>query len=178
VVEHLLAGLHITGATYQRATHTSFHPGRSAMLMIDGREIGTFGELHPLVARAFELDAAPVFVAEFDLDALLAVAPPFFSVKELPITPPVLQDVALVVKDEIAAADVEAAIRRAGGDLLKQVTLFDVYRGDPIPAGHKGLAYSLVYQTDERTLTDKEVASVHARIVKAVERELGAKLRA
>jgi phenylalanyl-tRNA synthetase beta chain len=89
----------------------------------------------------------------------------------------VLQDIALVMNDEIEAARVEAVIRKAGGDLLKGLTLFDVYRGDPIPEGHKSLAYSLVYRADDRTLTDKEVAMVHQKIVKTVERELGAKLR-
>ena len=72
----------------------------------------------------------------------------------------------------------EAVIVKAGGNLLKSVTLFDVYRGDPIPAGQKSLAYNLVYQTDDKTLKDEEVASVHKKIVKAAERELGAKLRA
>ncbi len=83
-----------------------------------------------------------------------------------------------MVKADIPAAEVEAVIWKAGGDLLKGVRLFDVYAGDPIPAGHRSLAYNLTYQTDEKTLTDKEVASVHKRIVKATERELGAQLRA
>ena len=178
VVESLLDGLHISGAAYSRSGHTSFHPGRSAQLSVNGQPIGTFGELHPLVASAFDLTDAPVYVAEFDLDALLQHAPAMYSVKPLPITPPVLQDIALVVKEETPAADVESVIVKAGGDLLKGVQLFDVYRGEPIPAGHKSLAYSLTYQTDDRTLTDKEVASVQTRIVKAAERELGAKLRA
>src|SRR5690606_30243540 len=121
---------------------------------------------------------APILLAEFDLEALLGVVEPNYGVKPLPTTPPVLQDIALVVNDETPAAAVEAVIVKAGGNLPKGVSLFDVYRGDPIPAGHKSLAYSLVYQADDRTLTDKEVASVHQRIVKAAERELGAKLRA
>jgi phenylalanyl-tRNA synthetase beta chain len=83
-----------------------------------------------------------------------------------------------VVTNQTPAADVEAVIVKAGGDLLKEVRLFDVYVGDPIPAGHKSLAYNLVYQTDEKTLTDKEVAKVHQKIVKAAEHQLGAKLRA
>ncbi|HLU11779.1 MAG TPA: phenylalanine--tRNA ligase subunit beta, partial [Oceanobacillus sp.] len=178
VVEGLLHGLHITGATYTRAQHSSFHPGRSALLSVNGTEIGVFGELHPLVAQAFDLTDAPVLAAEFDLDALLQHVDPLYSVTPLPVTPPVLQDIALVVNEQTPAAEVERVIVKAGGDLLKGVRLFDVYQGDPIPAGHKSLAYSLTYQTDERTLTDKEVARVHAKIVKAAERELGAKLRA
>jgi phenylalanyl-tRNA synthetase beta chain len=178
VIEGLLDGLHIAGAVeYARSSHTSLHPGRSARLLVSGQAVGDFGELHPLVAAAFELTGAPVLVAELDLDALLSNADALHPVRPLPVTPPVLQDIALVVKEEMTHAQVEAVLRKAGGDLLKACQLFDVYRGDPIPAGHKSLAYSLVYQTDARTLTDKEVASVHTRLMKAAERELGASIR-
>lgn len=177
-VEGLLSGLHITGESYSRSQHASLHPGRSAQLSINGKAIGDFGELHPLVAKTFGLSAAPVLVGEFDLDALLDVLNPNNELVPLPTTPPVLQDIALVVNEETSAAAVEAVIVKAGGKLLKGVSLFDVYRGDPIPEGQKSLAYNLVYQTDDKTLKDEEVASVHKKIVKAVERELGAKLRA
>ncbi len=89
-----------------------------------------------------------------------------------------MQDIALIVSEATPAAAVEAAIREAGGDLLKDVRLFDVYQGDSIPEGSKSLAYSLTYQTDERTLTDKEVAQVHSRIVRTLHHRLDAKLRA
>jgi phenylalanyl-tRNA synthetase beta chain len=177
VVEGLLKGLHIAGAVYDRAEHPSLHPGRSASLSINGVSIGAFGELHPLVARAFDLPETPILVAEFDLDALLDQVEDLHKTSALPTMPPVLQDIALVVGEETPAAAVEAAIWKAGGDLLRDVRLFDVYRGDPIPAGHKSLAYSLTYQAFDRTLTDTEVAKVHQRIVKACERELSAKLR-
>jgi phenylalanyl-tRNA synthetase beta chain len=119
-----------------------------------------------------------VLVAEFDLEALLGAMEPNYGTNPLPTTPPVLQDVALVVKEDTTAAAVEAVIVKAGGNLLKAVRLFDVYRGEPIPAGHKSLAYNLVYQADDRTLTDTEVAKVHQKIVKTCERELSATLRA
>ncbi len=178
MVEGLVSGLHISGASYARSTHASLHPGRSAQLSIKGKAIGDFGELHPLVAKTFGLTSAPVLVGEFDLDALLDTVNPNNELVPLPTTPPVLQDIALVVNEETPAASVEAVIVKAGGNLLKGVTLFDVYRGEPIPEGHKSLAYNLVYQTDDKTLKDEEVASVHKKIVKAAERELGAKLRA
>ena len=178
IIEGLLDGLHITGASYSRLEHETYHPGRSALLSIQGTPIGVFGELHPLVARAFELTEAPIFAAELDLDALLDFVSERHPVEPLPVTPPVLQDIALIVPDSTPAAEVEAVIWRAGKPLLKDVRLFDVYQGDPIPAGHKSLAYNLTYQTDERTLTDAEVAKAHQKIVKTVERELGAKLRA
>jgi phenylalanyl-tRNA synthetase beta chain len=178
IIEGLLDGLHLNGASYSRSTHPSLHPGRSALLKIGQTEVGSFGELHPLVAQAFELTGAPVFVAELDLDTLLDAMSARHPVGALPTTPPVLQDIALVVNEETLAAAVESVIVKAGGGLLKGISLFDVYRGDPIPAGHKSLAYNLVYQADDRTLTDDEVAKVHQKIVKAAERDLGAKLRA
>jgi phenylalanyl-tRNA synthetase beta chain len=178
VVERLLDGLHVGGASYQPAAHTTFHPGRSAALVIEGAEIGVFGEVHPLVAERFELTAAPVLAAEFDLDALLGFVPDVIRSHRLPVTPPVLQDISLIVGEATPAAQVEAVIREAGSDLLKGVRLFDVYQNESIPAEHKSLAYSLTYQTDERTLTDEEVARVHARIVGTAERQLDAKLRA
>ena len=179
VVDSLLTKLKVNGAHYSRANHPTFHPGRSATLNVGKHEIGVLGELHPMVAHAFELTDAPVLAAEFDLDTLLAhVDYQLFDVAPLPQTPPVYQDIALVVRDTTPAADVEAVIVKAGGDLLKAVRLFDAYTGDPIPQGHKSLAYNLTYQTDEKTLTDKEVARAHRKIVQAAERELGATLRA
>ncbi len=178
VVEGLLEALRIGGVSYKPAEHTTFHPGRSALLVVGDSEIGVFGEVHPLVAERFELSAAPVLAAEFDLDALLSFVPDVVTIRRLPTTPPVLQDIALIVKEETPAAEVEAVIRDAGGDLLKDVRLFDLYRGESIPAGHKSLAYSLTYQTDERTLTDQEVAQVHSRIVRTLHHRLDARLRA
>ncbi len=179
MVEGLVEGLALKGAIrYARSSHPSLHPGRSASLLVNDKPVGDFGELHPLVSRNFELTAAPVVVGEFDLDALLEAVDPYNALVPLPNTPPVYQDIALVVNEETAAAQVVEVIVKAGGKLLKRATLFDVYRGESIPAGHKSLAYNLVYQADDRTLKDDEVASVHKKIVKACERELSAQLRA
>lgn len=177
VIAGLLDGLHIEEVSFSRSDHPSLHPGRAAQIHAGRVALGHFGELHPLVAQAFELTAAPVLVAELDLDALLNIARPTHPVQPLPVTPPVLEDIALIVPETLTNAEVEAIIVRAGGYLLKSVQLFDVYTGSPIPAGHRSLAYNLVYQTDDKTLTDKEVAKVRARIVKAAETQLGAQLR-
>jgi phenylalanyl-tRNA synthetase beta chain len=178
IVEELLESLRIKGASYRAAEHTSFHPGRSASVSVGAVDLGVFGELHPRVAERFELTDAPVLLAEFDLDALLDLVPDITTIRRLPTTPPVLQDIALIVPAEMPAEKVATAIAEAGGDLLRNVRLFDVYQGGSVPEGSKSLAYSLTYQADERTLTDDEVAKVHARIVRTVERNLGAKLRA
>jgi phenylalanyl-tRNA synthetase beta chain len=89
----------------------------------------------------------------------------------------VLEDLAVIVDEKTTAEEVEAAIRSAGGSLVSEVRLFDLYRGDQIGAGRKSLAYSLTYQALDRTLTDEEVAQVRSRIVRRLEADLGARLR-
>ncbi len=177
VIEGVLRGLRLRDVRYTLGGHSSLHPARSATVHVGEQAVGAFGELHPLVASAFKLTGAPVLVAELDLEALLALAPKRHAVKPLPITPAVLEDIALVVDESLPAAQVETVIRKAGGALLRDVRLFDVYRGANLPPNSKSLAYALTYQTDEKTLTDKDVAKVRARIVQAAERELNAKLR-
>jgi phenylalanyl-tRNA synthetase beta chain len=177
IIEGLLRGLQLDGFSFSRSTHPSLHPGRAATVTVGGKVIGDFGEMHPAVARNYEWTQAPLFVADLDLEALLSLIDPLWPVEVLPTTPPVLQDIALVVPEATEAAAVEAVIRKTGGKLLRKVTLFDVYRGSSIGEGEKSLAYSLVYQAEDRTLKDDEVASVHKKIVKMCERELGAKLR-
>lgn len=178
VIEGLLKGLHIANVSYVRSQHTTFHPGRAATLLIAGKAVGDFGEVHPMVAQNFRLNAAPVMVAELDLDAIIAATPARYALTPLPTTPPILEDIALVVPEATPAADVEAVIRKAGGAILKSVALFDVYRGESIAAGHKSLAYALTYQTDDKTLKDEDVAKIRKKIIALAERELNAKLRA
>ncbi|MGJ3240209.1 MAG: phenylalanine--tRNA ligase subunit beta [Anaerolineae bacterium] len=176
VIEGLLTGLHISTYEVTRGEHSSFHPGRSATLHLNNQAIGTFGELHPRVAQAFDLSEQTVMIAELDLDALIAATPDLYGVQTLPTTPPVLEDIALVVPEGTAAAEVEQVIRKAGGELLHDVRLFDVYTGGSIEAGHKSLAYSLTYQGDE-TLSDKKIKKLRKKIISAAEHQLGAKLR-
>jgi len=134
------------------------------------------GEIHPLVREAYDIDQ-PVIAGEIELDPLIADLPLVDKIIPVPVLPAVYQDIALIVGEKVSAREVEVVIRKAGGEILREVELFDVYRGDSIPTGKKSLAYALTFQTDERTLTDGEVAKIQARIVKSAERELGAVLR-
>jgi phenylalanyl-tRNA synthetase beta chain len=177
LVSGMVNGLHIEASSLQRSEHTTYHPGRSAALLINGKVVGDFGELHPRVANAFGLsDGPPILIAEFDVEALLA-AGTVQKVTPLAVTPPVLQDIALVVDADTPAGRIEEVIRQAGGDMLREVRLFDIYMGEQIPAGKKSIAYSLTYQQEGETLTDKRVAKVHKKIVKAARKKLGAELR-
>ncbi|HML22917.1 MAG TPA: phenylalanine--tRNA ligase subunit beta [Aggregatilinea sp.] len=182
VVEALLDDMRVGGTVrYTPTEHSSFHPGRAAALDINGRYVGVLGEIHPLVREAygFGMDLQrPILGAELDLMALVATVTTLRDIRPVPTQPAVYQDIALIVDEDLPAADVHAAILSTGGALLEAATLFDVYRGDPIPAGKKSLAFSLTYRAPDRTLTDKEVAAAHAKIVKAAEKRLGAQLRA
>jgi len=147
------------------ATHPFLHAGRSARIISSGgRELGWIGELHPLVARDWEVPAAAAF--ELDADALAelgaAVASPRY--RDLTSFPAVVQDIAVTVPDDVSAAAVDGAVRAGSGDLLSAVRIFDVYRGDQIEEGRKSLALRLEFRAPDRTLTDEEVAGRRAEI--------------
>jgi phenylalanyl-tRNA synthetase beta chain len=144
------------------------HPGRSAtVLAADERKLGWIGELHPLVARAWDLEGAAAFEIDADLLAELDPGPATFA--DVTGFPAVLQDIAVVVDDDVAAADVERAVRAGGGALLAGVQVFDVYRGEQVGPGAKSLALRLEFRAADRTLTDDEVVALRT----AIEEELG-----
>jgi phenylalanyl-tRNA synthetase beta chain len=177
MVETLLERLHVAGARYEPAEHPTFQPGRTARLRVGEAEIGLLGEIHPAVREAFDLPDRRIAAAELDLEALLAQVPPSWLVEPIWAFPAVLQDLAVVVDEEVPAARVRDLIVAAGGFLLKEVKLFDVYRGDPVPAGKKSLAYALAFQAPDKTLQDAIVAKQVGRIVGRLRQELGAALR-
>jgi phenylalanyl-tRNA synthetase beta chain len=177
VVEALLEGLHLGGATFAASNHPSFHLGRAASLKFDAQEIGVFGELHPILREKFDLPAQPVLIGEFDLDALLARVPSAHKVKSLSRYPAVVQDLALVVDENVAADRVHALITQTAGELLHRAVLFDVYRGDQIPRGKKSLAYALTFQAADRTLSDADATKVREKIAARLRRELDVEVR-
>jgi phenylalanyl-tRNA synthetase beta chain len=181
LVEALVSGLHLAGVSYAppepEARHPSFMPGRTARLLLDGQHAGWLGEMHPLVREQFDLPAQPVLAADLDLELLLARVDERYNVAPVPAFPPVKEDLAVIVEEAVPAARVQGLIESAGGELLGEVTLFDLYRGAQLGAGKKSLAYRLTYQARDRTLTDAEVAKLRGRIVKRLQDEVGATLR-
>ena len=169
------------------------HPGRAALVRVqdalpaavDGGwegavEVGWIGELHPRVAAEWDLEQVAAF--ELDFDALAARAPRTTTYRELSAFPAVFQDIAVIVDEDRAAADVEGAVRTAAGglegeQLLRSLRVFDLYRGEQVGAGRKSLALRLEFRAPDRTLTDDEVAAVRAAIERELER-IGGKLRA
>ncbi|MCB9102518.1 MAG: phenylalanine--tRNA ligase subunit beta, partial [Anaerolineales bacterium] len=180
VVESLLDGLHLDQVAFKPAQHHAFYPGRVANLEINGQSVGLLGQLHPYVVEAYDIqieEDQPVLAADFDLDVLLVQTPDLYAVRSVPRFPPVQQDIALVVDDIVPADQVYHLIMQTGRPLLTEASLFDVFRGEQIGAGKKSLAFSLTFQSEETTLTDKVVAKQQQKIVKRLEHEIGAQLR-
>lgn len=177
LIEELLADLHIENVSYTTDTAPSYHPGKCARIEMDGKLLGFMGEIHPKVKGNYKLTEAPLTAAILDMETLLNKVDDLFNVESIPDQPPVLEDLALVVDDDVPAQTVQSLILLAGGETLTEVSLFDVYRGEQLGEGKKSLAYSLVYQHPKKTLTDKEVAAIRGSIVKRLEKELGAQLR-
>ncbi len=177
VVEALTADLHIAGVSYRPSSAAYLHPGRAVELVIGGKVIGHFGQMHPKVAEAYGLGGRTVLAGELDLDALLAAVPERYAYTPVPRFPPALRDIAVIVAGAVPAERIEAEIRTAGGELLRGVHLFDLYRGESIPPGTKSLAYALTYQAEDRTLTDKEVDKAHKKIEDRLKHVLKAQIR-
>ena len=177
IVQSLVSDLHLAKATYRKSEVGWMHPGRSATLVVDGKAIGDFGELHPRLADAWKLGNRTLLVGEFDLEALQASAPPRFAYTPVSTFPAALRDVAIVVDEAVPAEKAEAEIKAAGGDLLRGVRLFDLYRGDSIPAGKKSLAYALTYQAVDKTLGEKEIDKAHKKIEDRLKHVLMATIR-
>ena len=178
MVEALLDRLGIAEARFEPSEHPTFHPGRQAALYVGEERVGVLGEVHPVVREQFELPAQRVCLAEFRLELLLQVTGARHY-EPLSRFPAVLQDIAVVVDDKVPAAQVAAVIHKAGGALLREVALFDVYRGAPLPEGKVSLAYRLTFQAPDRVLVEDEVNRLREKkIVSALERELEATIRA
>lgn len=153
------------------------HPGRAARIATGGSLAGLVGEIHPTVLAAWDLRAERVLVAELAISGLSGGQ--LRPVRVVPVArfQPVERDLAIVVPEPLAAADVAATLRAAGGDTLRRVALFDVYRGAPLAAGEKSLAWRATFAAEERALADDEVDADMARLVAAVASTHGARLR-
>jgi phenylalanyl-tRNA synthetase beta chain len=177
VIEALAGALHLPPPRFATVEHPSFHPGKCAEVVLGERRAGVVGEIHPIVRRRFDFPATALLAAELELEVLLAGRAVDRSISAVPAYPPVLEDLAFIVDEDIPAERVEAALREAGGELLAEVRLFDHYQGASIEPGRKSLAYSLTYQAPDRTLTDAEVRQVRERLIDHLRSNLGAKLR-
>jgi phenylalanyl-tRNA synthetase beta chain len=166
IVDTLYAALKAE-PSFERVEHELLHPGKSA-----ATAAGLVGELHPAVLEgvwgAFELDLAK----------LLEVTREEVRYTDVVSFPPVHQDLAFAVAEEVSAAELVAAAREAAGEELRELRPFDVYRGEQVGEGRKSIAFAATFQSAERTLTDEDAAKLRERIVNALGERFGAKLRA
>ena len=175
VVGAVLDTLRIGWDARPDAPHPFLHPGRSARLFSGETELGWLGDLHPLVARAWDLDG-PVAAFELDLGRALDQAPPPARFRDVTSVPAVRQDLAVAVGEDVPASKVLDAVRRAGGALLESAEVFDVFRGAQLGEGRVSLAIRLVFRAPDRTLTDEETGPLVDRMLAALA-ELGAERR-
>ncbi len=175
VLETLFNRLQIFDVEYTPKAMPFSHPSRCAVINVGGEELGFLGQLHPEVAEEWEIDQQ-VAVCEIDLDLLNKITDLVPKVATLPRYPAAKRDLAVVVSRDISALQLEDAIREAGGGLVSQVKLFDLYAGKQIPEGKRSLAYSITFRRDEGTLTDAEVNKAQENIEKTLF-DLGAVLR-
>ena len=179
VVELLLQrlGYSANRTEYRAQPATGVFGPRCAEIFVDGHSVGLLGEIHPQVRAAFDLGAGRVNVAELRIQPLLKPHWELQPMQPISAYPPVVEDLAFEVAEAVTAQQVQQAIRQGGDERLTLVELFDIYRGDPLPAGHKSMAYRLTYQSLQRGLNEKEVSHLRQRIIKTVESATGAKLR-
>ena len=176
-VEAIFAGLRLKKAAYRAVQdNPSYHPGRCAAVSIDGVEIGVMGQIHPLVAANYGMDV-DVYCAELDFGKLMAAQLEDATYTPLPKYPAVSRDLSLICDESVTVAQVEDVITAAAGKLLREVKLFDIYRGVGVPAGKKSMAFSLVLRADDRTLTDSDSEGVVSKVLAALKEKLDASLR-
>ncbi len=176
-VDTLLEQLNVHPATYVADTkNPSYHPGRCADIMIDGKKLGVIGQIHPLVAEGYGI-SGEVYVAELDFTGLQSALAPERVFHSLPKFPTVSRDLALVCDEAMTVGMLEACIKKAGGKLLRSIQLFDIYRGPGIAPGRKSVAFSLELRADDRTLTDEDTTGVTNAVLEKLKNDLGVTLR-
>ncbi len=176
-LEAIFAGLRLQKASYTAVSdNPSYHPGRCASVSIGGVEVGVIGQVHPLVAKNWDMDT-DVYCAEISLTKLFDLRLPDATYTPLPKYPTVSRDLSLICDESITVAQAETVITASAGKLLRGVKLFDIYRGTGVPEGKKSMAFSLELRADDRTLTDADCEAVLSKVLAALSEKLGAALR-
>ena len=176
-LEAIFTGLRMPKASYVAVKdNPSYHPGRCAKVSIDGVELGYMGQIHPLVAKNYGMDSE-VYCAEINFTALMSLRKPEPTYTPLPKYPTVSRDLAVVCDEEITVGQVEEVIEKAAGKLLRNIRLFDIYRGTGVPEGKKSMAFALELRADDRTLTDTDSEQVVSKVLEALKTSVGAILR-
>ena len=189
VIEELLSIMGIKEPVFvAESEYGVYHPGRCARVLVEAsdamkaageeyEELGIMGEIHPDAAANFGLDGVRVYCAELMFGAIARKADTEIVYKPLPKYPSTSRDIALLVDETMEVGKIENVIRQMGGQILENVRLFDVYRGEQVEKGKKSVAFNLVYRDKDKTLTDQEVTDVHENVLHALKEKLNAVLR-
>jgi phenylalanyl-tRNA synthetase beta chain len=174
IVEGLLEHLELP-LTVEQTKLADMHPGRTAAILLNGKQIGFMGQLHPALEK--EMDLKETYVFDINMEAVLDTHNHVPSYTQIPRYPSVTRDIAFILDNEVNAGDVKVTIEEVGAPLVKQVQVFDLYKGENLPEGKKSVAYSLLYQDPEKTLVDEEVESSYQKVIEAVNEKHGAYVR-
>ena len=176
-LEAIFKGLNMPKASYTAVKdNPSFHPGRCAAVSMGDVMLGYIGQVHPLVAKNYGIDA-DVYCAEINFSAMFDLRLPDPTFTPLPKYPSVLRDISLICDEAVTVAQIEGVIEKSAGKLLRSVRLFDIYRGIGVADGKKSMAFSLELRADDRTLTDTDSEQVVSKVLAALKTELDAVLR-
>lgn len=177
IIETLLSAVGIEEADVEACRQNpTFHPGRCAVLSVDGQQLGVLGEVHPTVCGNYGINRR-AYVAKLNLRTLFSLEKVEKQYHPLPKFPASTRDIAVLCDDSLPVLTMEKAIKSAVGKILEKVELFDVYKGEQIAAGKKSVAFNIIMRAADRTLTDEEVASAMQKVTAALE-ALGAQQRA
>ena len=176
IIEELLANLRVTRYTVEAGTHYAMHPGKTALFKKGRDVIATVGEVHPAVLSAYGI-TKPVYIFELDATTVMKYMAKDLKYKALPKYPATSRDLAMLVDVDVNAADIEKVMTKAAGQNLTQITLFDVYTGKQVEEGKKSLAFSLTFQSNDKTLTDAEIDPAIEKIVAKLQKDFNANLR-
>lgn len=176
IIEELLANLRVTRYTVEAGTHYAMHPGKTALFKKGRDVIATVGEVHPAVLSAYGI-TKPVYIFELDATTVMKYMAKDLKYKALPKYPATSRDLAMLVDVDVNAADIEKAMTKAAGQNLTQITLFDVYTGKQVEEDKKSLAFSLTFQSNDKTLTDAEIDPAIEKIVTKLQKDFNANLR-
>ena len=174
IIESLFSYLEVE-VDYKRVKHPDLHPGRSAMISLDGSTIGFIGQVHPLVEKQFDLKETYVF--DLDMEQVLEAYEHIPSFSHIPRYPAIARDVAFVLDESVPANEVQRLIEELGSPVVKDVHVFDLYMGDNLPDGKKSVAYNLIYQDPHKTLKDEEVDQSFREIIEKVNEQFDAYVR-
>ncbi len=176
ILEMILERFGLPQPQYLRSSRTYLHPGQSAEVLLEGKNIGYFGQVHPEVLNRYDL-AKKVFLLELNLTAVAERVRTKVTFEPLPKFPAVQRDLALVLSNKIDSDRIIARIKEISGDLAERIELFDVYQGEQVGPGLRSMAFSITYRSKEKTLIDQEVNELQTQLLQKLNSEFGAAVR-